>query len=225
MTFLSNYVVIGDFNLTYIDLIVACILLISFFVGVSLGFVRQFFSLVGGLLSIALAWAFCKPLSTMIADKVPAVTETLEGWFADLTADKIPPFLKTLFESLMQEGVSIQQLFAKWVLIVACFLIIFIIAKIAFSLLKKFFVFIVEHLALINGVDKLLGGVLNLIKMIVVLALVMVAINMIGIDISKYLAPVTEEGEVVTCYFNEFLTKIMNSSLIKNALTSILSLV
>lgn len=229
---LKTYYTLGVFNIATVDLAFLCVLIVFIIYGAIRGFSKQVLSLLGGVAAIVLGVLLCKPLASLVANKMPAiynpVYNKISGFFgaefteisspealaAALETSKIPKFLHSVIINAVGDNVAealptMVRTFTLWTLNVICFIVLFIVSLIVFALVKKFFAAITEKVAFIGKVDRILGTVLGVIQAISFTVLVATVLSLFpGLDVNGFLSPVKEDGNSVVCLTNLILTVV-----------------
>lgn len=227
---LKTYYTVGVFNIATIDVAFLFILIVSIIYGAIRGFSKQVLSVLGVIAAIILGVLLCKPLASLVENKIPAVYNpiynkisgffgaefneipTQEMFATALEGSKIPKFLHPAIIEAVGENVaealpSIIRMFTLWVLNVICFVIIFLVSLIVFALIKKFFAFINKNISVIGTVDRILGVILGVIQALSITVLAVTILSLFpGLDVNGYLTPVKEDGGSVICLTNLILT-------------------
>lgn len=200
---------------TAIDVAICIILFIFMVVGCKKGFLSQIIGLIAGAASILLAYFFCDDFLKLVLNKFDALTpltDKLTSLFSKnsvLAAEFNPETFKTNLENLhipnfiinavakASEGVEATSLaailagvVAKYLLLIACFVLIFIIFKIAFWIIKKIAA-LFHKTVIIGSIDKILGLLLGVIKGLLVIYFVLFVINTlapVSVEFSKAIA-------------------------------------
>lgn len=235
LNLLSNVVSLGGLNVALIDLVVLGIIFLAVLFGAVRGFLRQVLSILGVLAALVLAVLLCKSVGTYIYEKVPFITDKVaetvnkifsldqiiagggkEEIIAILQTTKIPSFLHSLVaDYIIDSGAAMQlsQVLTQWALVAISFIAIFILSFIVFFILKRICKFITS-LKGVGTLDKILGAIFMVAKVIVILILVCMVAS-IFTDTAQYLTPTLEDGKVINSVFNQLVTKIMESGIIK----------
>lgn len=223
---------------TIVDIAVCVILLIFIIVGCKKGFLRQIISLVAGIASIIIAYYFCDDLLKLISTKFDALTPLTDKLTTAFSKNSVlatefnPETFKSNLESLhMPEfiikavekaagGVETTSLaailagvVAKYLLLIACFILIFIACKIVFWIIKKIAA-LFSKMPLIGSVDRFLGLLLGAIKGLLVIYFVLFVINTLA-PVSIELSQAISDSKIVSflskynifVYLFNYLTK------------------
>ncbi len=221
-----------------VDIVICILLLIYIIVGWKKGFLSQIISLVAGIASIIIAYCLCDDLLKLISTKFDALTpltDKLTSLFAKnsvLAAEFNPETFKSNLESLhvpefiikavakASEGIETTSLaailagvVAKYLLLIACFAVIFILCKIAFWILKKIAA-LFNKMVIIGTLDKILGLLLGAIKGLLLIYFVLFVINTLA-PVSTWLSQAIAESKVASfiskynifVYLFNYLTK------------------
>ena len=239
---IPSVITLGGINVALVDLVVLAVLLIALIVGLAKGFVRQIFSLLGGIAALVVAIFTCTYVAEFLSSSIPSIPESisaqLEGLLGldgvllqgtkeqiieSLSSTKIPAFLHELVATTISESAGELNLTATltgYVMIAIAFVVVFILSLIVFAILKKIFSALTS-IGVLGAIDRILGMIFSIAVALVGLLVICIVLSLIIPNINEFLIPVTESGEKVTCHFNTLLTAIMNLDVIKNLLASI----
>ena len=225
---LKTYYTLGVFNIATIDIAFLAVLIIFIIYGAIRGFSKQVLSLLGVVAAIILGVLLCKPLASLVANKMPAIYNPIynkiSGFFgaefaeisspealaAALETSKIPKFLHAVIIHAVGDNVAealptiVRTL---WTLNVICFIALFAVSLIVFALVKKFFAVITEKVAFIGKVDRILGIVLGVVQALSFTVLAVTILSLFpSLNVNGFLSPVKEDGKTVVCLTNLILT-------------------
>lgn len=227
---LKTYYTLGVFNIATIDIAFLAVLIIFIIYGAIRGFSKQALSLLGVVAAIILGVLLCKPLASLVANKIPAIYNPIynkiSGFFgaefaeisspealaAALETSKIPKFLHAVIIHAVGDNVAealptIVRTFTLWTLNVICFIALFAVSLIVFALVKKFFAVITEKVAFIGKVDRILGIVLGVVQALSFTVLAVTILSLFpSLNVNGFLSPVKEDGKTVVCLTNLILT-------------------
>lgn len=227
---LKTYYTLGVFNIATIDIAFLAVLIIFIIYGAIRGFSKQVLSLLGVVAAIILGVLLCKPLASLVANKMPAIYNPIynkiSGFFgaefaeisspevlaAALETSKIPKFLHAVIIHAVGDNVAealptIVRTFTLWTLNVICFIALFAVSLIVFALVKKFFAVITEKVAFIGKVDRILGIVLGVVQALSFTVLAVTILSLFpSLNVNGFLSPVKEDGKTVVCLTNLILT-------------------
>ena len=239
---IPTYFAISGVNIAIIDVVALVILLIFIIVGLVKGFAQQVLSILGWVAAALVAFFTCKTLAEYVCDTFPVVVETVNGWWSGLLGEEfasvtspeglklalessnIPVFLhQTIIDAVGTEAsnivTTVSTTLTNWCLIAVSFIAIFLVAFLLFAIIKKIFSALTSIPA-VKSVDKFLGFLLGVIKGLVFLLIVALILSLIP-GFNTWLAPVTESGETVTCYFSIIYEYIFSLPFVKDALSKI----
>ncbi len=233
---IPSVIAIGSLNVALIDLIVLGLLIIAVIIGAAKGFLKQILSILGGLAAIVLAVLLCKHVAGFIYNKVPFITNpvsnmveklfglegivtggTKEQVVQTLASTKIPAFLHSIIANSVVESageLQLTQVLTNWALVAISFVIIFILALIVFSFIKKLFKSLTKIKA-VGYIDRFLGAIFMALKFLVI-ALVLITVLSVFINMNNLLTPTLANGETISSYFNAIMTKILQIPFIQN---------
>lgn len=235
---LKTYYTLGVFNIATIDAAFLCVLIFFVIYGAIRGFSKQVLSLLGVVAAIILGVILCKPLASLVANKMPSiynpVYNKISGFFgtefneisspetlaAALETSRIPKFLHSVIIKAVGDNVAealptIVRTFTLWTLNVICFIILFVASLIVFALIKKFFAVMTEKVALIGKVDRILGITLGVLQAILFTVLAVSVLSLFpGLNVNGFLSPVKDDGKSVVCLTNLILTLVFKFPLL-----------
>lgn len=242
---IPTFFTIGNFNVALLDIVLLVFALIAIIVGAVKGFSAQILSLLGWVAGVALAVIFCDDISALIYEKLPAVPEAIYNWLngvlgleeiitGEQTVEaivaylaentQIPAFLHQAIAQAVVDGagtLQITDVVTGWAVTAISALSIFIVALIVFGIIKAIFKAI-NKVKVIGFVDKLLGAVFNVLKLLIVSILLTLLFSSVFPEFfTSILHPVLESGEEVVCYFNEIMHWVMELPVVQDALTSL----
>lgn len=192
------------------DIVIAVIALIIIGSNVQKGFVKQIIGLVATIGAVLLAYFFCKDLVNLVnekfgwhdklAEKLLGIFGKKEAFNVALTEENVraaiasiglPDFVADVCAKLMSGvggaaenvGQFLSDVAAKYILLAASFIVLFIVARLVLGLVKGIIIKIVS-LPIISGVDKLLALVLGVIKAVIVIYVGLYVIQMIPLNVS-----------------------------------------
>lgn len=192
------------------DIVIAVIALIIIGSNVQKGFVKQIIGLVATIGAVLVAYFFCKDLVNLVnekfgwhdklAEKLLGIFGKKEAFNAALTEENVraavasiglPDFVADACAKLMSGvggaaenvGQFLSDVAAKYILLAASFIVLFIVARLVLGLVKGIIIKIVS-LPIISGVDKLLALVLGVIKAVIVIYVGLYVIQMIPLNVS-----------------------------------------
>ena len=174
------------------DVVLLCVLLLFFLIGVTRGFVRSIVSFFGTFVAIALAVALTVPFSKLLGSTFGLTAKfgaMFEGFLPKLSsvfsvdvggftieqataAVKLPGFIekalmKNAVSGVLPQGTTVAQLaapvFGGYLCSVTSFICLFIVIKVLLLLLSHFFKKI-DNVPLLGGLNKILGGVFGLLR-------------------------------------------------------------
>lgn len=233
---IPNVVSVLGINLALLDVIALIAILIALIYGLVKGFAKQAMAILGFVAALIISVILCGKLASFINDNVPAITNMIKGFIekaVGFTADSlkneealreilqnssIPAFLHELIISVVVESnfeISIVDTITGWALYIVSFGFLMLIFTIGFAILKGVVNKIVS-LPVIKTADRLLGMAFSVLKCLIVIMLVLSLASAV-LPLNDYLQP-----EGVTCYLNNALESITNSSLVKNLLSKII---
>lgn len=235
---LPGLVSLGGLNVALVDLIVLIVLAVSIINGAYKGFVNQIFAILGGFAALILAICFCGEVKNSVATLFPSTIDNIalkvnqmlgidgvlnegakEQIVASLASTSIPAFLHGIVADLIIKiGVELQleTLIAGWILTGICFVAIFILALVAFAVVKKYCKKLLNN-KVFGKVDRILGGIFSALKTVAIIIAVSVLASLL-FDVNSLLTPVTESGEQLNSVLNAFMTWFMNLGFITNLL-------
>lgn len=232
---------IANLPIALADCIVLGIMLIFVIVGLCTGFVRSVVKILSGILSLVLAFVLCKTLANVLASTFgldEKLTTLFTGWLnvdpsvsgvdaitAQLQSMNLPQYITDLIVNALQSaGVSaattfnetVPPLLAKIALVVGSFIILWILFKIIFLIIKGMLKF-VDKIPIIRGINKLLGAVFGFLKGAV---LILTALMLVSVFASAMPTAVMDEIDKSTvtkyCYENNIEGEII-SGLLKDS--------
>lgn len=185
---------LADLSLGVIaDIVIGVLAFIIIIVNMKKGFVKQIIGLIATILALVLAYLLCSKLTEFLNDKFgwhDKLAASISGGFADkgdafnaqATAESVkaavqslgfPDFVTDaivkLASSLTDGAVSVGQfvadVIAKYILLAASFVVLFIVIRLLLQLVKLIIVKIFT-LPILKGIDIILGLVLGLIKVL-----------------------------------------------------------
>ncbi len=174
------------------DVILLCVLLLFFFIGVIRGFLRSLLSFFGTFSSIIVAGLLAAPFSRLLGNTfgltakfssvfvgfLPKVSSVFSTDVSGLTANaitesvKLPGFIEKVLVKVapsgtMPEGTTIAELtapiFGGYLCTIISFIILYILCKVIILILSHLLNKI-DKIKGINGVNKLFGGVFGLAR-------------------------------------------------------------
>ena len=174
------------------DVILLCVLLLFFFIGVIRGFLRSLLSFFGTFGAIVVAGLLAAPFSRLLGNTfgltakfssmfvgfLPKVSSVFSVDVSGLTANaivdsvKLPGFIENVLVKVapsgtMPEGTTVAELtapiFGGYLCTIISFIILFILCKVAILILSHFFKKI-DRVKGLSGINKLLGGVFGLAR-------------------------------------------------------------
>ena len=239
---IPSVIALGGMNVALVDLVVLAVLLIALIVGLAKGFVRQIFSLLGGIAALIVAIFTCEYVAKFLSSSIPSIPEaisaqidsllgldgvllqgTKEQIIESLSSTTIPVFLHELIANTIVDSVgelNLTVMLTGYVMTAIAFIAVFLLSLIVFSILKKIFSAL-TNVGVLGAIDRILGMIFSIAVALAVLIVICIVLSLIIPNINDFLVPVTEAGEKVTCHFNTLLTNIMNLDVIKNLLASI----
>ena len=239
---IPSVIALGGMNVALVDLVVLAVLLIALIVGLAKGFVRQIFSLLGGIAALVVAIFTCEYVADFLSTSIPRIPESIsaqldsllgldgvllqgtkEQILESLSSTTIPVFLHELIANTIVDSVgelNLTVMLTGYVMIAIAFIVVFLLSLIVFSILKKIFSAL-TNVGVLGAIDRILGMIFSIAVALAVLIVICIVLSLIIPNINDFLVPVTEAGEKVTCHFNTLLTNIMNLDVIKNLLASI----
>ena len=237
LNLLSSAVIdLGGTYFAIVDVVFFAILLIAGVYGAIRGFLKQILSVLGIIAAIVVACLFCQPIAKLITETIPGITDSisvevnailgLDAVVGDsATKDTIiqalqnttfPPFTHNLIADLILKYASemeISKTIANFIVTGASFVILFIVALIAFAIIKKFLNALTK-LPIIGTMDVILGAVFAMVKVLLVVAVLVIIVSLLIPGANTILTPTLESGEVINSYLNQLLTFIMGLGLI-----------
>lgn len=236
---IPSVIALGGMNVALVDLVVLAVLLIALIIGLSKGFVRQIFSLLGGIAALVVAIFTCSHIAEFINASIPSIPEAisakvdslfgLEGVLLEgskeqiiesLSSTTIPSFLHPTIADLIISNageLQLSQMITGWAVTAIAFVSAFIISLILFGIIKKIFKAITSH-GVFGAIDRILGMIFSMAVALAFLLVVCILLYLIIPNINDFLVPVTETGEAVKCYFNDLMTWVMSLDFISNLL-------
>lgn len=203
---------------TVVDIVILVLTLIIVIVNVAKGFVKQVIGLVATIVALIVAYFLCSTLAEFVnnqfgwhdklaasilkglADKnsfdfsVLATESTVKDGIAALG---LPGFMSDAVIKLFSAspgttatvGQLISDVLAKYILLGASFLVIFIVLRLLLQLVKVLIIKLVS-LPILKGFDRLLALVLGLVKVIIIVYIAVYIINLMPnvanfVDVTK----------------------------------------
>ena len=236
---IPSVIALGGMNVALVDLIVLAVLLIALIIGLSKGFVKQIFSLFGGIAALVVAIFTCSHIAEFITTSIPAIPEAIsvkvdtlfgldgvlfegskEQIIGSLSSTSIPSFLHpTIADLIISKAGELQltQIITGWAVTAIAFVSAFIISLILFKILKKIFKAITSGGA-IGAIDKVLGMIFSIAVALIICLVICILLYLIIPNVNDYLVPVTETGESVKCYFNDLMTWVLSLDFVSSLL-------
>ena len=150
-------------NAWILDIVFFVLLLGGLIGGIACGFVRGICKIAGTVFSLIVAFFFCNQFCAL-----------LEGWFGLTTK--------------LAGAIGSANL-AYWIMVVCSFIVLAVLVRLLAWLLGKIGKALVESSTALNVVDRVLGGVLGALEMMILLLLVMLLFRWLAIDaVDAYIA-------------------------------------
>ena len=213
-----------------VDIVFFLLIIGGIFAGAQRGFISGVSRLAGTLFAIAFALFFCVSFSAFLENNfgmTSSISDGLTGAFSnlemlntDISAKnletaleeaKIPGFIASIIVSVfadmqLPEGTTIAMLIspivAHWISVVISFVSLVVLIKIAVWLLDKIFSRAAEEIGPVRIVNRMLGGVLGLIEIMLAIFLVLAICVLIGNEsIESFFA---ESSVVGAIYFSDW---------------------
>ncbi len=217
-------------NSAIIDGIALLIIIISFAVGAKKGFVKTFFSVFGGILSLLLAVLLCSAVAKFAESEFGAVT-SVSGWLEGVLRNIFGEALMdtTLSEAneagLAEAGVAtwllkiilsmkgsseipvdttlnqiISPVFAYYIVAILCVIILYIIFRLIFFLIGEI-VLRLHTITMIRITDGALGAILGIIRGIVIIDIILMIISVLPIGFFQSIA-VEVDSTILTSFLS-----------------------
>lgn len=234
------FISVAGMNVAIIDVVVLALLLIFLIVGIVKGFSRQILSLLGPLTALLVAVFTCSKVGAFLSEKIPKLNELAISWankipgiatIGSLTPETvktaleqsdIPVLFHSIIIKLVESGkTDIIPVIANWIIIAISFVIIFFLALIVFSIVKKIFMAI-TRISILGYVDKLLGIVFGLIKGLLIIIITLIVLQLFLPEFTNNLLVVTIDGVQIESITSRVLTAILNIPFVVNIMASIL---
>lgn len=248
---MANLLLISK-NGAIIDGIALLIIIISFAVGAKKGFVKTFFSVFGGILSLLLAVLLCSAVAKFAESEFGAVT-SVSGWLEGVLRNI---FGETLMDTTLADanetgladaGIAtwllkiimsmkgssdipanttlnqiISPVFAYYIVALICVLLLYIIFRLIFFLIGEI-VGKLHTITMIRVVDGFLGAILGIIRGIFIIDILLMIISVLPIGFVQNIA-IEIESTIITSFFSRFnLFGYIINALISGNLNEIIS--
>ncbi|MCL2539850.1 MAG: CvpA family protein [Firmicutes bacterium] len=202
----------------WIDIAAVIIIAVIAIIGVSRGFLRSLLSLFGTLVTLALSIWLAKPVAGLINGWF-GLNEVFADWIAPVVENAFPDagypsafgiLLQTIFglrdagQTLGEYVDMITAHLGELLSIIATVIILYILIKIAVWLLSMLFNAITKN-RVVNGLDRLLGLALGLVKGILFVAVIFGAIYLLSTVIGSlydFINPLLDASSVSNWFFN-----------------------
>lgn len=213
-----------------IDVVALLIIIISIFFGAKNGFVKTFFSVFGGLLSLLFAVLLCSSVAKFAESEFGAVTsvaEWIEGGLRKIFGEALMD--TTLSEAnetgLAEAGVAtwllkiilsmkgsseipvdttlnqiISPVFAYYIVAILCVIILYIIFRLIFFLVGEI-VLRLHTITMIRITDGALGAILGIIRGIVIIDIILMIISVLPIGFFQSIA-VEVDSTILTSFLS-----------------------
>ncbi len=191
---------------TIADIVILVLTLIVVGINMKKGFVKQIIGLVATLAALFLAYLLCSSVAELLNNQfgwhdklaesiLKGLTDKNSFDFSQIATDEtvksgvlalgLPGFMSDAVLKLFAEtsgsavtvGQMISDVLAKYILLGASFLVIFIVARLLLQLVKALIIKLVS-LPILKGFDKLLALALGLIKVIILIYIVVYVVNL-----------------------------------------------
>lgn len=187
------------------DIVIIVILLIFLIVGISKGFMKQVFGLIGTIAAIIIAVLLCRSLADFVishtslkATIAPAIAGFLglpealvdaETASASLQESGMPGFLIEALQNYMAQlnettfnlSVIVSEALAEYLIVFICFIVIFIGVKLL-TLILKGIAAMLQKITLIKIIDKIAGAAVGLFKGLLIVYSLLYLINLLSFD-------------------------------------------
>lgn len=233
---------IAGTHIAIIDIVVLALLLVFLIIGIIKGFSRQIFSLLGPLTALLVAVFTCSKVGTFLTEKIPKLNELAISWankipgistIGSLTPEtvsealsksEIPALFHGIIIKIVESGkTDIIPVVANWIIIAISFVIIFLLALVAFSIVKKIFSALTK-ISIIGYVDKLLGVAFGIIKGLVIVFIALVVLQLLAPEFSNSLLTITIDGVQIESVTSRALAVILNIPFVVNIMSSIIGI-
>ena len=191
---------------TIADIVILVLTLIIVGINMKKGFVKQIIGLVATLAALLIAYLLCSSVAELLNNQfgwhdklaesilkglndktsfdfgVMATDETVKAGVQALglpgfMTDAVMKFLGEMPAATVTVGEMISDVLAKYILLGASFLVIFIIARLLLQLVKALILKLVS-LPILKGFDKLLALALGLVKVIILIYVAVYVVNL-----------------------------------------------
>ena len=202
---------LGNFAVGIIDIAFVVLVLICFLVGLKQGFVTFVLTKFKGIIATVVALLTCKPLSRVLMLYTGAVYNKILNWIngldsifteplpgGDANAEAIseglehfnlPAFLRNAIGNALKDtteptlGEAVSKYFYQMVLIVVCFIVIWILVRIVIFCFRRIFKKATKK-SVVGTADHILGGVAGLAFGVVIVSGVAIVISyLIGFNL------------------------------------------
>lgn len=218
-----------------IDVVFFLILIGGIALGVRRGLIDGLCSMAGTLFALIFAFFFCVSfegflentfhMTTALSDRLVASFASNPNMNVEIGGDTstalqnagIPAFLANflagaLGSNTLPEGTTVAMLFgatvAKWIAILISFVLLVILVRVGAWLVSKLLSALVDKVAPLKFINKLLGGVLGLAKAAIILFLILAICRWIPVEaVHQFLSASPIIGKL---YVSEWFTNAVN---------------
>lgn len=190
---------------TIADITIAVIAFIMIIVNMKKGFVKQIIGLVATIAALVLAYLFCSKITEFVNDKfdwhdklaasllsgfsgkgdvfnaeanaesVKAAVQSLG--YPDFVTNALVKLVSGLGATSVTVGQFIADVIAKYILLAASFIVLFIVIRLLLQIVKVIVVKLF-NLPILKGIDRLLALVLAVVKMLILIYVVVYVVQL-----------------------------------------------
>lgn len=209
------------------DIVIAVLAFIMILVNMKKGFVKQIIGLVATIAALILAYLFCAKLTEFVNNQFgwhDKLAESLLGGFSkkgdafnvEATAESIKAAVQSLglpdfvsdaivkiaagaTDASVTVGQLVADVMAKYILLAASFILLFIVIRLLLQLVKVIVVKLF-NLPILKGIDRLLALVLGVVKTLIVVYILVYIIQIMPnvVPFVESLKKAVSESQVIT---------------------------